>query len=87
MLQQEKDKGWLLWKPTLRQLENQVGPVTLNKIGVIAKQVNEVTKLRLIHDLKRSGVNQRVVITERVILPRLSDLVEDLLTLIKKPWY
>ena len=47
---------------------------------VIAKQVKEVTKLRLIHDLKRSGVNQRVVVSERVILPRHAVLVEDSLT-------
>ena len=36
-------------------------------------------KLRLIHDLRRSGVNKMVVMNERVVLPRVSDFVEDAL--------
>ena len=37
----------------------------------------------MIHDLKRSGVNAQVKTQERVILPRLTDVVDDALDLME----
>ena len=54
----------------------------MSKIGVVAKPQGERLKLRLIHDLKRSGVINRVTVRERVVLPRLHDAVEGILDLI-----
>ena len=51
----------------------------MNRIGVKAKMKNGKEKLRLIHDLKRSGVNSRVDFKERLILPRLADARDDIL--------
>ena len=51
-------------------------------MGVISKIKNGALKLRLIHDLRRSGVNQLVQMRERVVLPRLSDLIADILAVI-----
>ena len=45
------------------------------QIAVIAKVRNDVEKLRLILDLRRSGVNQKVKTSERLVLPRLVDLM------------
>ena len=40
-------------------------------------------KVRLIHDLRRSGVNARIFLEERLVLPRLSGAVEDALDLME----
>ena len=75
----ERDQGCIRWVATREALERQVGPVTLNKVAVIARVRNEVEKLSLIHGLRRSGVNQKVEMTERLVLPRLADLMSDTL--------
>ena len=41
-------------------------------------------KIRLIHDLSRSGVNHRIQLRERVILPKLSDALVDIIHVIQK---
>ena len=51
-LQQEADRGWLHWAETREALESRLGPITINRIGVVAKVRAGVEKLRkLIHDL------------------------------------
>ena len=37
-------------------------------------------KLRLIDDLRRSGVNKKVTMQESVVPPRISDFIDDVLT-------
>ena len=64
-------------------MEARLGPVTYSRIGVVAKEKQGQLKLRLIHDLRRSGVNDKVVIQERVVLPRLEDAIKDALELIQ----
>ena len=59
-----------------------MGPITCSRIGVVAKAKADKVKLRLVHDLRRSGVNAKMRTHERVVLPRLSDACEDVLTLI-----
>ena len=58
--------------PTREELERQVGPLQLAKIAVIAKG----EKVRLIHDTRRNGANSKVQLEERLVLPRLKDIVE-----------
>ena len=82
-MRQEEERRWLVWEPTREALEAKVGLATVNRIGVIAKIRAGVEKLRLIHDLRRSGVNQRVKCKERLVLPRISDLMQDILDVIE----
>ncbi len=82
-LRAEWQQGRLEWRQTRKALEKEFGQITLSRIGVIAKVKNGALKLRLIHDLKRSGVNSQVSFKERIILPRLSDIVDDILALLE----
>ena len=79
LLRREIDAGWLMWYPSEEAATAAHGPVTFSRIGVVAKQKGVQLKLRLIHDLRRSGVNQQAVIQERVVLPRIMDFIEDVL--------
>ena len=80
----EAEAGWLMWHKTRQGLERaRCKPVTLSKIGVIVKQKGDQRKLRLIHDLRRSGVNAKVATQERVVLPRANDAKDDVLGLIE----
>ena len=54
-----------------------MGTLHLAKIGVIVKGA----KMRLIHDLRRNGTNARVTFQERLVLPRLKDLVAGIVNL------
>jgi len=56
-------------------LESVVGPLELSCVGVIVKPKAGGIKVRLIHDLSRSGVKHRIRLPERVVLPRLSDVI------------
>ena len=60
ILRKELDAGRLEWAPTVRELETRHGPIKRSKIGVVAQQKQGKLKLRLIHDLKRSGVYAQV---------------------------
>ena len=57
-------------------LEEKLGPLVPSRIGVLIKTKGKKRKVRLIHDLSRGGVNQTVIISERVVLPRASDVFE-----------
>ena len=54
----------------------------LNKIGLIVKTRNGITKARTILDTKQSGVKRMTAKTERVTLPRLFDAILRLLFLL-----
>ena len=47
-----------------------------SRVGVLVKQKGDKCKVRLTHDLSRSGVNHRIRLPERVVLPRLSDVIK-----------
>ena len=81
MLEEERKAGWLEWAPALEQLERKHGKVYRSRIGVIAKVKNGKRKIRLVHDLRRSGVNALIKVQERVVLPRVSDVAVDALDL------
>ena len=76
-LQKEFDNGYFAWYPDATEAEHVHGKITLSKVGAVVTTKNEKKKVRLIHDLRRSLVNSEVVIKERLVLPRLSDVIED----------
>ena len=82
-LEKELAKGFLITAPTRKELEHKVGPIHPSRVGVIIKELADRIKVRLIHDLSRSGINQQVKLHERVVLPRLGDLARDISELIK----
>ena len=84
ILSNELSKGWLEWSPTKAPLEKKYGTITQNRIGAFAKLKGNKQKLRLIHDLKRSGVNSKVKFNERFVLPRQADARDDVLHAIKE---
>ena len=56
--------------------------ITLNKLGLVSKQKPDGSwKHRIIWDLLRSRVNQAIRQGERIILPRLLDMVRDVMEL------
>ena len=74
------------YKAASKQLGDE--PV-LNKLGVLVKnkrdaQGREVKKARVIWDLKESNVNKACNQGERIILPRLLDVVASLLAAYKR---
>ena len=53
-------------------------------MGLIVKTKADGSKKgRLVHDLRRSDVNSHIVFEERLVLPRLRDAVEDVLSLME----
>ena len=75
-LRRELQAGFAISAPTRAELEAVVGPLDLSKVGVIVKAKGDRVKVCLTHDLSRSGVNHKIWLPERVVLPRLSDVIE-----------
>jgi len=75
-------KKWLKQLDSLKEVEDFLGekPV-LSKFGQIIKVKLDKIKRRLILDSKSSGVSEHASKLERVILPRLLDVVFDILSL------
>ena len=75
----EIEASWCESVATSEELERRYGTMTYSRIGVVAKQKFRGLKLRLIHDVRRSGVNARVRLSERIVLPRLNDARNEIL--------
>lgn len=75
-LQRELHAGYVTAHHDRGVLESRHGPLELSRVGVLVKVKNNKKKVRLIHDLSRSGINQKVRLPERVVLPRLRDIIE-----------
>ena len=59
--------------------------VLVSKLAVIVKDREDGTKkVRLVLDLRRSGYNHFVKCEERIVLPRLKDLVDEALSLMEE---
>ena len=73
-------QGWADALPSWEEVIDSLGEgVVLNKLALLSKlKADGTTKHRLVWDLRRSGVNLAVRQGERVVLPRLSDVVADL---------
>ena len=76
-LREDLRLGRLEWSKEKEHLEAKYGPIALNKIGAMVKWQNERKKVRLVHDLRESGVNHRVKTDERVVLPRLGGVARE----------
>jgi hypothetical protein len=80
LLQNMVDKGWALSHTSWGSLTSALSSkdITLNKLALLSKvKPNGDIKHRLVWDLLRSTVNSVVQQGERVVLPRVSDLVKD----------
>ena len=65
----EIHKSFVTWSPDRAALESQVGQLVLSRMAVVSTVKAGRKKVRIIHDLRRSGVNGLSVVPERVILP------------------
>ena len=76
-------KGHIMAFDTYQELCDFVGSANpiLNKLGLIAKTRNGITKARMILDTKQSGVKLITSQGQRVTLPRLFDAILQLLFL------
>ena len=81
-IKSEYDAGYLDWSQSRYTLECSFGELVLSKMGCLVSEKDGRVKIRLIHDLRRSLVNSQVIVEERLVLPRLSDLIRDVLDLL-----
>jgi hypothetical protein len=73
----ELEKGFVEWSPNLASLEAKYGRLIPLAIGFVVKQkLGAKKKVRLVHDLRRSLVNEQIACPERLILPRLRMLFQ-----------
>ena len=80
------NNGWALSFPSSEALSAHLGTneLILNKLGLVSKiKPDGSIKHRMVWDLRRSEVNSLVRQWERIVLPRLLDLIEDVLPLHK----
>ena len=76
MVDQDWAEAYSHWDEVTRSLGDGV---VFNKLALLSETKSDGTvKHRLVWDLRRSGVNLAVKQGERVVLPRLSDVVADL---------
>jgi hypothetical protein len=74
--------GYITKYDKLEDVHGKLGQVIVSKIAAIIKVRDDGTvKLRIIIDMLRSMVNSFVKLSERIVLPRLMDVVTDLLAL------
>ena len=84
LFKKEVDKGFVEWSKEKVSLDKKFGRWVPSAIGLIVKhRLDGSVKARLVHDLRRSGINSHIVLKERLVLPRLKDAVEDALTLLE----
>ena len=77
-------EGYVTEYPNLEALEAKLGKVIISKVAAITKTREDGSvKLRIIIDMLRSYVNTFVKLSERIVLPRLMDIISDVLALLK----
>ena len=78
------DKGWALKFDSSDDLRRHYrgSDFTVNKLALISKVKSDgTTKHRIVWDLSESGVNSFVHQGQRVVLPRVSDVITDMFAL------
>ena len=66
------------------ELKNHFAGVIISKVAALIKQREDGSqKVRIIIDMLRSRVNEFVKLSERIVLPRLMDVVSDILALLE----
>ena len=85
-VQRIHEAGFVEEFETLEELKEKHGQdVVVNKLGCVLKvKISGEVKARLVTDLRRSGGNGRLKIRERVVLPRVIDLVASILRLLER---
>ena len=74
--------GYVKAYKNLAEVEAAIGKVVVSKVAAILKQKEDGSvKVRVIIDMLRSLVNACVKLSERIVLPRLMDVVTDLLAM------
>jgi len=87
LLQKQESKGHCKFFDSMPKLLEylQVDSAVLTKLALITKIKGDGTKKhRLIWDLLRSEVNATVALTERIVLPRIQDAVDDASDLLRQ---
>ena len=67
------------WTANRQEIHDDVGTLELAKIAVLVKG----EKVRLIHDMRRNGTNSKVTFEERIVLPRVKDIIEGVMELLE----
>ena len=80
---QELRAGFASYYACREDLQKAVGAPVSSPISVLVKTKNGKVKVRLVHDLRKSGVNARIAFTERVVLPLLQDAIASILNLME----
>lgn len=84
LFRREVDMGFAQWSLSREELEQKYGTLVPSAIGYISKtKLDGTVKGRLVHDLRRSMVNNHIELQERLVLPRLKDAMEDVLHLLE----
>ena len=76
------ERGYATFYSTWQELKSALGDVIVSKLACIIKEKPDGSeKVRIVVDLTRSGYNLCVLASERLVLPRFKDLVENALCL------
>ena len=85
LVTEAKEKGFCSIYDNMEDAERDIGRrPTLNKLRLIVKERNGVRKARIIWDLRESGVNRLCSQGERVLLPKITDVLHDTLGVFRK---
>ena len=85
LIQEAVDAGFCTIYSSVEQAEAELGRTPLlNKLGVIVKEKDSGRKCRIIWDLKESRINRLCHQGERVIVPKLTDVIHDALCIYRK---
>ena len=78
------EKGFAVRYGSWDEVLSDFGGALVSKLACIVKQRDDGSlKVRNVLDLRRSGYNEHVALAERVVLPRMKDLVDDAVGLAK----
>ena len=74
--------GFVTVYPSWAAVREKFGNVVVSKMAALVKEREDGTKkLRLIIDMRRSHVNAHARVHERIVLPRITDMINDALAL------
>ena len=80
-MREEIGLGYAQWHKEMAYFEQKYGILILSEVGVVVTEGRHGKNYRLIHDLRRGRMNAMLRLHERLVLPRLGDVVPDTLDL------
>lgn len=85
LVKEAYEKGFCSFASSIEEAGDMIGaPPLLNKLGLLVKEKDGKRKCRIIWDLKESKSNSLCSQGERVLLPKLSDVSQDILEVFRK---